>query len=115
MADGRRIVVRLGELIIAVSIQAYRVLETASPPAFYIPPDECSLAAPAAASWFIRMRMERHRALLGAKNSGTNHAAGRLELSKSLRSVRSALGLLFFLSSASGMLRGWRARAAATW
>jgi uncharacterized protein (DUF427 family) len=43
MADGRRIVVRLGELIIAESMQAYRVLETASPPAFYIPPDDVRL------------------------------------------------------------------------
>ncbi len=43
MPDARRIVVQLGELIIAESMQAYRVLETASPPAFYIPPDDVRL------------------------------------------------------------------------
>src|SRR5262249_1975867 len=34
--DSRRVEVRFGELIIAASMQTYRVLETASPPAFYI-------------------------------------------------------------------------------
>lgn len=38
--DGRRVEVRLGEMILADSIQVYRVLETASPPTFYIPPDD---------------------------------------------------------------------------
>jgi uncharacterized protein (DUF427 family) len=41
--DGRRVEVRLGKLIIADSIQTYRVLETASPPTFYIPPDDVRL------------------------------------------------------------------------
>ena len=36
--DQRRVEVRLGNLIIADSQQSYRILETASPPTFYIPP-----------------------------------------------------------------------------
>lgn len=36
--DRRRVDVRCGEIIIAASNRIYRVLETASPPAFYIPP-----------------------------------------------------------------------------
>jgi uncharacterized protein (DUF427 family) len=36
--DQRRIEVRLGDLVIADSRQNYRILETASPPTFYIPP-----------------------------------------------------------------------------
>jgi uncharacterized protein (DUF427 family) len=43
MPDNRRIVVRMGEWIIADSMQTYRVLETASPPTFYIPPEDVRL------------------------------------------------------------------------
>jgi uncharacterized protein (DUF427 family) len=38
VVDQRRVEVRLGNLIIADSRQNYRILETASPPTFYIPP-----------------------------------------------------------------------------
>jgi uncharacterized protein (DUF427 family) len=38
VADQRRIIVRSGELIIADSTRAQRILETAGPPTFYIPP-----------------------------------------------------------------------------
>jgi uncharacterized protein (DUF427 family) len=38
VADQRRVVVRFGDSIIADSISTYRVLETAGPPTFYIPP-----------------------------------------------------------------------------
>lgn len=38
VADRRRTVVRCGDLLIAESIETYRVLETAGPPTFYIPP-----------------------------------------------------------------------------
>jgi len=37
-ADQRRIVVRSGDLLIAGSRETFRVLETAGPPTFYIPP-----------------------------------------------------------------------------
>lgn len=36
-ADARRIVVRVGESVIADTVNARRVLETASPPTFYLP------------------------------------------------------------------------------
>ncbi len=39
-ADERRVVVRSGELVIADTTAAVRVLETASPPTFYLPPDD---------------------------------------------------------------------------
>lgn len=39
VVDQRRVEVRLGDLVIADSRQGYRILETASPPTFYIPPD----------------------------------------------------------------------------
>jgi uncharacterized protein (DUF427 family) len=38
VADQRRVEVRLGDSVIADSRQNYRILETASPPTFYIPP-----------------------------------------------------------------------------
>lgn len=39
-ADSRLVEVRQGELALAVSRRALRVLETASPPSFYLPPDD---------------------------------------------------------------------------
>ena len=38
--DSRHVVVRFGELVLADSQKTIRVLETASPPTFYIPPDD---------------------------------------------------------------------------
>jgi uncharacterized protein (DUF427 family) len=38
VADPRRIVVQCGDLLIADSHETYRILETAGPPTFYIPP-----------------------------------------------------------------------------
>ena len=40
VADPRRVEVRRGALLIADTEGAYRVLETASPPTFYLPPDD---------------------------------------------------------------------------
>jgi uncharacterized protein (DUF427 family) len=40
VTDDRRVEVYRGEQEIAASNQAFRVLETASPPTFYIPPDD---------------------------------------------------------------------------
>jgi uncharacterized protein (DUF427 family) len=40
VADHRRIVVQRGDLLIADSRETYRVLETAGPPTFYIPPQD---------------------------------------------------------------------------
>ena len=39
-ADSREVVVRLGERAVARSTRALRVLETASPPTIYLPPDD---------------------------------------------------------------------------
>jgi uncharacterized protein (DUF427 family) len=38
--DQRRVEVRLGDLVVADSRQSFRILETASPPTFYIPPHD---------------------------------------------------------------------------
>jgi len=38
--DDREVVVRHGELVVARTRHALRVLETASPPTFYLPPDD---------------------------------------------------------------------------
>jgi uncharacterized protein (DUF427 family) len=42
-ADTRRVVVRVGKQLLADSHLALRVLETASPPTFYLPPDDIDL------------------------------------------------------------------------
>jgi uncharacterized protein (DUF427 family) len=38
--DARRVEVRYGDQVVAACTRTYRVLETASPPAFYIPPQD---------------------------------------------------------------------------
>lgn len=38
--DPRRVRVRAGEVVVADSVRAVRVLETASPPTFYLPPED---------------------------------------------------------------------------
>ncbi len=40
VSDGRRVEVRNGNQVVAASSSTYRVLETASPPSFYIPPQD---------------------------------------------------------------------------
>lgn len=45
LADSRRVVVRAGRRVIADSTRTLRVVETASPPTFYLPPDEVDSAA----------------------------------------------------------------------
>ncbi|MEM9177408.1 MAG: DUF427 domain-containing protein [Myxococcota bacterium] len=44
VADPRPVEVRFGERVLASTSRAVRVLETASPPTFYIPPDDVDLA-----------------------------------------------------------------------
>ena len=41
--DHREIVVRVGAVQIARTCRSYRILETASPPTFYLPPDDLNL------------------------------------------------------------------------
>jgi len=42
--DSRRVVVRLGDIVIADTTAALRVLETASPPTFYLPEADAAMA-----------------------------------------------------------------------
>ncbi len=45
VADARRVRVRHAEVLLADSTKAMRVLETASPPTFYLPPEDVDTAA----------------------------------------------------------------------
>jgi uncharacterized protein (DUF427 family) len=58
VADPREIVVRVGDVEIARTRRAVRVLETASPPTFYIPPDDVrrELLQPAPGSSFCEWK-----------------------------------------------------------
>ncbi len=42
--DARRVIVRAGSTVLADTTRAVRVLETASPPTFYLPPDDIDLS-----------------------------------------------------------------------
>lgn len=56
--DARRVLVRHGERVLADSSRCLRVLETASPPTFYVPPDDVAreLLAPADGSSFCEWK-----------------------------------------------------------
>ncbi len=41
--DARRVLVHAGELLLADTVRALRVLETASPPTFYLPPEDVEM------------------------------------------------------------------------
>lgn len=43
-ADSRRVIVRHGGVVIADTVRSIRVLETASPPTFYLPPEDVDRA-----------------------------------------------------------------------
>ncbi len=43
VADGREVMVKLGDTVIARTRRAMRMLETASPPTFYLPPEDVDL------------------------------------------------------------------------
>ena len=45
MSDHRRVVVRIREKVLADSCSAFRFLETASPPTFYLPPSDVDVSA----------------------------------------------------------------------
>jgi len=58
--DDRRVIVKYQDTVIADSIRAVRILETASPPTFYIPPEDVDIGclAPAAGSSFCEWKGE---------------------------------------------------------
>ena len=61
--DFREVVVRLGSVEIARSLRTIGVLETASPPSFYIPPDNVTMNA-IARGGRLALRVERTGRLL---------------------------------------------------
>ena len=72
--DPRRVVVRAGQALLADTMAAVRVLETASPPTFYIPPNDVpiELLTPANAPTYCEWKGEaRHWSLdLEGERSG---------------------------------------------
>lgn len=48
--DSRQVIVRVGHRVVADTRRAIRVLETASPPTFYLPPDDVDLSLLGAAA-----------------------------------------------------------------
>ena len=112
--DKRRVEVRLGDFVIADSRQNYRILETASPPTFYIPPRSVhmELLEPCPGSSVCEWKgVARYWAL---KDHPNLFAIGRLELPESQPRVCSDRRLFLFLPGQGGMLCRRRASAAAT-
>ena len=114
VVDQRRVEVRLGDLVIADSRQNYRILETASPPTFYIPPHSVrmELLEPYAGSSVCEWKgVARYWAL---KDPSASFAIGGLELPESQPRVCSDRRLFLFLPGQGGMLCRRRASTAAT-
>jgi uncharacterized protein (DUF427 family) len=71
--DARRVEVRFADVILAGSRRTYRVLETASPPTFYIPPEDVhiELLMPSAGTSFCEWKgAARYWALKADGSSG---------------------------------------------
>ena len=113
IADQRRIVVRRGDLLIADSRETYRILETAAPPTFYIPPRDVhvELLQPfpgtsicewkgAAKYWTLAMPISARQAI------GWSYP-------KAQASIRRDCRFLFLLSRSRRVFRRRRARAPA--
>ena len=114
IAEQRRIVVRRGDLLIADSRESYRILETAAPPTFYIPPRDVhvELLQPfpgtsicewkgAAQYWTLAMATSARQAIGWSYPTGAS-------------AVRRDCRFLFLLSRSRRVFRRRRARATAT-
>jgi hypothetical protein len=53
--DRREVIVRVGEVVVAQTYEACRVLKTASPPAFYIPPNGREGRIPVSRGWILTL------------------------------------------------------------
>ena len=73
--DSRRVIVKHRNIVIADSIGAVRVLETASPPTFYIPPEDVDYVriVPSAGSSFCEWKGEAHYWSLAATVGEARH------------------------------------------
>jgi uncharacterized protein (DUF427 family) len=73
--DSREVIVSFGDMVVAKSNSAYRILETASPPTFYIPPADVNLdlLAQSSGSSFCEWKgAATYWSLPDAGNAGTN-------------------------------------------
>ena len=113
IADHRRVVVQSGDLLIADSRENYRILETAGPPTFYIPPQNVRLELLKTLSATSVCEWKGAAAVLDNPNRHIGAGGNCLELSKSASPIRHYLRVLLVLSRSNRMLRRWRARAPA--
>jgi uncharacterized protein (DUF427 family) len=75
--DPRRVVVRLGKAVVAETQRARRVLETAAPPTFYLPPEDVdtSLVEDSPGSSFCEWKGEARYWTVVARERRVNNAA----------------------------------------
>lgn len=73
--DRRHVLVKHQDSVIADSTRTVRILETASPPNFYIPPEDvdAGLLSPAAGSSFCEWKGEAHYISLAAPSAEVAH------------------------------------------
>ncbi len=111
VADHRRIVVQRSDLLIADSRETCRVLETAGPPTFYIPPRDvhADLLKPFPGTSICEWKGAAQ--VLDIGNVDIAKGSDRLELSEGASPIRRDCQLLFLLSRSRRLFRRWRARA----
>ena len=98
VVDQRRIEVSLGNLIIADSQQNYRILETASPPTFYIPPHNVRIRVMEPFRG-VQSVSGRCRPVLGVERPAGFSAVDRLVLSDSKSPFEAIAGYFSFYPS----------------
>ena len=105
VADKRHVVVRFSDIIIADTVEAYRVLETAGPPTFYIPPKDVRIQLLEPFPGTSACEWKGTADVLVAKSYTALATSDRLELSDSASSICANLRILFLLSRSRGVLR----------
>ena len=107
--DNRLVEVRDAGDTIARSQRSCKLMETASPPTFYLPQDDVNWDFLIRRTRHVCVRVERCRGVLGSRKKSA--ATGCMELPSTARAFRYAQGLCRVLPGATCLFYRWRARA----
>jgi len=113
VADGRLVVVKVGERVIAESSATMRVLETASPPTFYIPPRDVEMTQLVNVAGSSMCEWKGSAKYWALTNSGSERAVGWSYPSPFAEFAQIQDYLAFYPSRVDCLVDGERVRAQA--
>ena len=113
VADTRHVRVSLGNTLLADTTSALRVLETASPPTFYLPPSDVQFDLLVEVSGQSFCEWKGAATYLASRESAESHAIAWAYLSPSEAFARLAGYIAFYPSRADCFVDGERVRAQA--